>query len=788
MVIVKALFFIAWQNLKKKKGDTVVSFLLITLAALLFYTSISVFSGMGSILDMAYDNAHTADVLYMSNVAEEKIEEVMTAQEEVAEYEASDCLYLLDVEYRQEGGTENDQAQFFFGRIEDERKIGKLSGIENLDIDYDSILLPYYMKAAEGVEVGDAFYITLGDKEYKFHVAGFVGDPLFATPLNISVYGTYITSRCMEDMVEDNPAAKSAEYVQHKVRLREGEDCVTFDNKISPILTKEIPELSETTNLGMNWGTMKGGVGMMSQISMGIVLVFSLLLILVVLIVIRFSIRNYIEMNLKNVGILQAAGYTSGQLTISVLFEMGIIAGFAVIAGILLGIAGSGLIGKFEGVMLGISWKQIFHPGAACVTVVVIWGIVLSVSFFSGRIYKKISVLESLRGGIHTHNFKKNYFGFDKSRLPVSLTLVGKNLMCERAKNISIFCIVMLLSFSACVGFGLYENFAVQSDNLLKMVGAEAGNIYISGENMKNVGNEMGKWKEVETVLYYDQGTIQLESKEAETSVVCDIWENPELLQNEMIIRGRLPKYENEIVLTTSIAELLKVETGDTVYVTGQGERIDYLVCGIDQKINNMGLKAMMTQDGAKRLNGNSHVMFLYVYTEEGVTYEDISGKVLDAFPDVSVTDSEKVVAGTMNGVTVAMVAICLLFVMITVLVVVLVEVLLVKSKIIRERRNLGLNKAFGFTTGQLVMQTMMMNLPVIAAGAICGVVLSIYLMEPLIVMCLSFCGIEKCPFTVNFFWMAVTVAGVVAVAAVSSFLSAIKIRKIEPVRMLTEE
>ena len=784
----KSLFFIARQNMKKKKGDVVVFFLLIALAALLFYTSISVFFGMDSVLDTAYDNAHTADLFFMSNVAEERIKEVMTAQEEVTEYEASPCIYLAEAKYWKEGQEENDQASFFFGRIEEEREIGKLVGVEDMDIAYDSILLPYYMKAAQGFSVGDTLYFSFGGKEYEFRVAGFVEDPLFATPLNISVYGAYISTDCMEDMLEENSMAKATEYVQHKVRLREGEDSFAFDNKISFILAQEIPEILQTTNLGVNWGTMKGGVGMMSNISMGIVLVFSLLLILVVLIIIRFSIHNYIELNLKNVGILQAAGYTSSQLMISVLLEMGIVAGLAVIVGILLGVAGSGVIGSFEGIMLGIRWRQGFHFGAACLTVAAIWGVVLVISFFSGRLYKKITVLEALRGGIQTHNFKKNYFGFDKTGLSIPLTLAAKNVFHEKGKNLSIFCIVTILSFAACVGFGLYENFGMSSDNLMKMVGAETGDILVSGEDLEAVGRTMEDWLETEQVLYYGSTTLRLESKEKETSVACDIWEQPELVKNEMMIQGRLPKYENEIVLTTSIAKLLKVTVGDTIYVTGNGERMDYLVCGIDQKINNMGLKAMMSQVGAERLNGSCQINFLYVYTAEGVSYEQISEKVENTFSDVSVTDSEKVVAETMNSVVLAMVAICVIFVIITVFVVAMVEILLIKAKVIRERKNLGLNKAFGFTTRQLIAQTMLMNLPVIALGAVCGVVLSVYLMEPLIIACMSFCGIEKCPFTVDFFWMAVTVIGILLVAIAASFVSAFQIRKIEPVKMLATE
>ena len=201
-----------------------------------------------------------------------------------------------------------------------------------------------------------------------------------------------------------------------------------------------------------------------------------------------------------------------------------------------------------------------------------------------------------------------------------------------------------------------------------------------------------------------------------------------------------------------------------------------------------MGLKALLSYEGLKRLNGTGETAILYIYTKEGVIFEEISEKIMDVFPNVSVTDSEKSAKSIMNGVILAMTAICAIFVVITVFVVVMVELLLVKSKIIRERSNLGLSKALGFTTGQLIMQIMFMNLPVIVIGAICGCILSSYLMEPLVVVCLSFSGIAKCPFTVNGQWMVITVVGIVVVALVSSFLSSIKIRKIEPVKMLVEE
>lgn len=783
----QTLFFIAKNNIKKKKGETGVLFFLITLATLLLYTSISVFSGMGTVLDKAYDLAHTPDFLFLAPIEKQKISGILSSQEEVAEYEISQVIWNQDVKYRMSKAEEKKEMPFILGRIEEERKIGKTGN----DIRQDSknkIFLPYYMKVSEKIHEGDEFYLTLGSKEYKFKIAGFVEDPLFATPLNCTAYRSYISKVTMDRILKENNAVKSSTYTEYKLRLKEGESSFDFDKKISAILTQKIPQLSQTVNLGLNWESMRGGDMVMSNISMSIILVFSLLLIVVVLIIIRFSIYNFMEMNRKNIGILQAAGYTSRQLTLSTILEMGVTTFGAVVVGILLGIAGSGIIGNFQGMMLGVHWSGKVNFSSIIFTILIVFAVVLGVSWLCGRSCKKITVLESLRGGICTHNFKKNHFSFEKSRLPKNLIFTGKNLFNEKGKTVSIFCIVALLAFSACVGLGLYENFAIGEEQLLKMVGAEAGNIGITGKDLEHVGKKIEHWDEVERVLYYNNISVHLESGKDETDITCDVWKKPDQVKNEMVLEGRLPKYDNEIILSTNVAKILEVHTGDTIYVTGEGERLDYVVSGLDQKMNNMGLKAIMTEKGAKRLNETSYTTALYVYTKDGIDYDTISKKVLKNFSGVSVLDSKKQIENIMASVTLAMVAICIIFVLITIFVVTIVEVLLIRSKTIKEWKNLGIQKALGYTTRELIGQMMMTNLPVIAAGAVLGVVLSNFFMEPLVVACLSYCGIQKCPFSIHPIWMLVTVIGIILVAIITSFLSSVKIRKIQPVQMLTEE
>ncbi len=130
----------------------------------------------------------------------------------------------------------------------------------------------------------------------------------------------------------------------------------------------------------------------------------------------------------------------------------------------------------------------------------------------------------------------------------------------------------------------------------------------------------------------------------------------------------------------------------------------------------------------------------------------------------------------------------CAVFVIITVVIVMLTIILLVKTKITREWKQYGVYKALGFTTGELIVQIQMSSLPVFLAGAILGAIMSVYLLNPLVQVCLGSAGIVQSSLTVHAGWLILSVAIIMAVSAGMSFLCAYRVRKVEPVKMLTEE
>ena len=206
------------------------------------------------------------------------------------------------------------------------------------------------------------------------------------------------------------------------------------------------------------------------------------------------------------------------------------------------------------------------------------------------------------------------------------------------------------------------------------------------------------------------------------------------------------------------------------------------------QIINNNGWKMILNYDGAGRLNGNVNTINIYIYANEGYDFEDINEAMVKNYPGITVVESAKVAESSLSVIAMSMTMICALFVVITVVVVFLVVFLLIRTKVLSDRKNNGIYKAIGYTTGNLMVQTIMSNLPVIFVGAVAGAVASIFTAGPLSCACLSFCGIEKCSVSISPIYLVGTVIGITLVAFLVAMAVSAKIRKVEPVKMLIAE
>ncbi len=779
-----SLLFIIINNIKKKKGDILTLAVLGILASFMLYTGASVLSGISKVMDTAFDNYNGAHIYYQvpSEYADD-VQSIILENQNISEYDRSEADVAF-IDYKISDSTEWSNFEFILGSFEEQRTINTLDCDTSALSDND-ILIPYYLKSS--FPVGCTWQFRIGDNEYSYNVAGYIEDAIFASSINITVYNVYMSDAALQTINNDNPNA-IAPGCSLKIRfndpgtIKENRDEIW--NRYNEWAGSDPARLSMPI-LEVNWPDMKGGGSFMPQIVMAVIMLFAVLILFIAVIVINFSIRNFIEKNMKNTGILEASGYTTKQLILASMLENSITAVIASTIGVTLAILGKDAIGDVISIVMGLSWNQPSNIIIGVLTIISITLIIALTSLLTSLKYKKITVLECLRGGVTNHNFKKNHLPFTKTNLPLPLQLSLKDILGDKGRNIILVVITIILAVSTNVGFTLLENFAYDTDATLTVAGIEAGTVTI--KDSRDIIDEVRALDSVDKVIMYYTLAPDVSFGDNTINLDVDVYDDLNLLEHDMIVEGRLPEADNEIMLTQIIGDELGVSLGDIVYLEYGDTRLDYVVTGFDQKINHLGRKGSLTDEGAQRLAGAIDTVALYVYAAEGEDYESLS-RDLAPITSSTVEDTGKQIQETISTVSNSMKIICIVIVAVTILVVIFVEMLLIRSKMIRENKNYGINKALGFTSGQLMLQIMIMNIPTITLGVILGTILSLPASNYLINASFILFGMRGINYTLHPKWMAVTLIGIIVTAMVTSLICSLSVRKTEPVELLMEE
>ena len=212
---------------------------------------------------------------------------------------------------------------------------------------------------------------------------------------------------------------------------------------------------------------------------------------------------------------------------------------------------------------------------------------------------------------------------------------------------------------------------------------------------------------------------------------------------------------------------------------------------GTYQRMDRMGRTAYLTFEGADRILRNNTVYY-YITGKDGAGYDELKREA-DALAaekgtEFQTSDIWKTTESTIGTMADAMKGLCVGIAVVTILVVIFVEALIIRSKIIREWRGMGISKAMGMTSGGLIVQIMLSNIPAIVTGILAGLLLAPAAGSRVSKVILSMFGIIKLSFPIPAGYMAFTAAAILAVALGTAGLIGLKVRKINPVEMITEE
>lgn len=776
-------FLIARSNMRKAKGQTVAIIVLIFLAALMLNLWLMLSMDYKANFDRCFDKLNdghiTLTVDDSDGTVREFLDKTLATDDRVEQY-CLDSILHMTTQIPYNGESFSTWAVYVKKQTALSRAVGRAEIVE--DSAYTSgIYMPMLYKA-DDVAVGKTVEISIGSHKLNYTVCGFFNSTMLGSH-NCGAMEIIFTDDKYAELEQTDYATSST---LCSVRLFDKADNLSIEAEIKSKISRQFPDLTMVSNC---YDLVTQSRYISQMICSGILSAMAFLVLLIALVVIASNIINYIQVNMKNLGALKAVGYTSRQLICALLLQF---LGLTLLAAVIGGAISYGVFPTLNTMMIsqtGIPYDLRFLPLPFLITLLILGGAVALVVWLAARRVKRVEPISALRSGVQTHNFKKNHVPLEKTKAPLNLALALKTTLSGIKHNITI-CITMLVLSLVLVFSGLmYENVLVDTEPFIDLIVGEMADSCIS-VNIEKESEFLQKMEEdsrVEKAYLYHSINISHVGGAELMATLCDDFSAAN--NQNVVYKGRYPKYENEIALGAKYAGERGFEIGNEIEIDANGKQEKYLICGLTQLSNYLGRDCLMTRQGYERLGELSYTNY-YINLSSDTDVDAFNAEIKDLFDGyVNTVINIKTTMDSASTVYVSLMTIIVIAILIlSAIIIAFVLYLLVRTMLNNKIRDYGILKALGFTTKQLILQTALSFMPAIIISTVIGLIAGCLVINPLISVFLSGIGIVKCTFDIPVVFATISGIGVILLSFGLACLLSLRIRKIAPRELLTGE
>lgn len=779
------LFNLALANIRKGKSAAISLFILIMIATLLLNIGLMVITKMDTFYDDKVKQLHDphVSIIMSSRDYKQAYSDFLEQRAGVEHFEMESIVFMPSTKIRY-GNNDTDSASVLVN-ADREKYFSPLQFVERLDDSqrYD-IYMPLSFKVSGGYKLGDSYTITYQDKAYTYRIAGFFEVTMLGMN-NMGIIKYMLPSAAYEEL--SNQLGEEAAGVMMNASLKDSVQStavLSAFNKKFPQLSKEgaIPTYREG-----NIEFTKSSNGITINIIAMILVAFAAVVLLVSLIVIKSRVNDSIEDAIVNIGILKAVGYTSSQIVYSINLQFICITTIAGLVGTSISYLLIPVFGIVVSTMSGLLWINGFNPTVNLVSILIVVILVPLVTLLSSLQIRKLHPVTALRGGLTTHSFKKNFIPLEKSKGALQFMLACKTILMNRKQNVMITAIITAITFTSVFAIVLYYNVAVDNKAFIHLVGAETSNVSIlvkTESDNKKLIEHLNQLDRVKKTSMLDLIATKVEGDKVYTNISDDFSK----LDNQTVFEGRYPKYDNEIALSWVVANNHHKKIGDTVKVEVGNTAYEYLITGLSQSIGNIGQAAQLTLSGVKHMIPDYKQLSTKVYLQ-GVDNQSFIQAMKEQYGTViqKITDVDEAINSSSDVYISAVFAVMVMIIVIAILVVVLLLYLVIKTMIIRRKKEFGILKAIGYTTLQLMNQIALSFVPIVIIGAAIGGVLGYFYTNAMLTVLLSSIGSHSVHFVVKGPLIFFLCVGLVVMAYLVSMLVARRIKRISAYGLIVE-
>lgn len=774
------------SNFRKNKGTSVgllllmiITAMLIGLACLIFFDACPAAEKDGKRLD-----AGDGVIMIRGNtegITDSVIEDVLS--DDVEKYERADMLYNgeTSMDYG-EGSVVNELY------INDSREFDKELNrseivTEDTSITENYVYLPNQFNASGGYHIGDMYRLELSGKEYNYKIRGFFDTTYFGCN-NTGDFEFVVDDESYRELAEvfgDNGKASVVCFFL-KENVKASKFKISVINRLLAVDAglKAGVELFDIETTGKTF---------MALILAVAFLVMTMILVIVIMLMVKSSITNYIRENMRTIGALKSIGYTSGKIRRSMYAMFGIMAIIAGIVGTSLSYVIMPMMAQMVTGQSGVPYHTSFTPAATIVSVAAVVLFVLFVCIVSSRKIRKIEAIEALRDGQKSHNFTRNHVRLDKSIFGLNTSLAFKTTIRNIKQNLITFFVTGLLVFGCVIGLQIYENYNVHpSINYFSSVVADVA-VSTDAETQDEIYRYLTDYDGTKNVQRVHMVSVFYKDEDRLFSYSIDDMEK--MNNKDCCYEGEIPKYDNEIAVSGKFASDYGFHVGDEIEMNYAGNKYNYLITGLIQSTSNSGREALFSEAGMSNLLDLENATVYFYFDMQDLGEVD---RVLDDCVDrygehiKTTANFQKLMDGimiTFKGISSVMM---IMMSVIAGAVILLVLFLMVRTLIYNKRRDYGIYKAIGFTSGKLILQTAISFMPTIVLSVIVFSAVSYFAANPYMSMMMRTFGMMKCDFPIPITGIVIIGASMALLAFIFAIWMSRRIRKIEAYQMLVGE
>lgn len=777
---------LARANIRKAKGQTTAIIVIVLLSSLMMNLWLMLSMDYRKNFDRCHDRLNDGHVNIAAYVTDDDfknfISDALKERSDITDYTVSDA-FCEPFSFEYNGGELSQLGVLLNKEDALSRNVGKFEITEDSDIK-SGIYLPMLYSTGDNYAVGDTIKITFLGEEFEYTVCGFFNSAMIGSH-NCNMMSLLLTEDKFEEFSKETAALKSV-YVS--ARINDVSKCEDISSELKDAILKEFPEVVVTGN---DYKMVTTSRYISQMICAGILSAMAFLVLLIGVVVIASNIANYIQENMQNLGALKAVGYTSGQIISALLAQFAGISAIAAVVGTVLSYCIFPGINEMMIAQTGIPYAVRFQPLPILFTVIFITGIVSAAVYFSAKKIKRIEPITAMRQGISTHNFKKNHVQLEKTSLPINAALAMKTMFGGIKQNVTVCVTMLVISLILVFSVTSARNTIVDVQPMIEMIAGEFADsaINVNLNREEELISVLENDSRVEKFYLFTNNNMEIQHVGGTTLYVSVTNDCSKMNNQSMAVEGRYPKYDNEFAVAAKYAKDNNIKVGDEISLKVGNTTEKYIVSGFTQNTNSLGKDCIMTREGYKKIASLPNVTY-YIDLMEGNDVDDFNSELSDRFgSDVNALQNIYSILESTGGVYVLLMTFLVIaIVIISCIVIIFVMYLLVRTMLNNKKRDYGILKALGFTTGQLIVQTALSFMPSIIISTAVGIAVSMQLINPLIAVFLSGVGIVKGTFIIPVELSIISGIVLVLFAFGAACLMSLRVKKIAPRELLMGE